>query len=290
MSQPSTSNQSQINSSKNKKKNRYKKKNKNKIKFKTPNWLELPEDLWFIILLKLKTIDIIENVQKVCTLFRKICKQPEMFKIIDMYLPDSYIELTFDVNVMTRFAVDCSDGGLIDIHLKYFCDDQTLMYIVERSKNLKHLRLGHYIKISDEGLIEAVKRLPKLEELETVVCTFTHETFEAVGHACPSLKSFSLNDVGSKRYRYAGDAEAFAIARSMPNLRRLQLTGNCLTNEGLNAILDGCCLLLSLDIRSCVDIDLSGDLGLRCERIKNVRCFRFCIDEDIGAKQRSILH
>ncbi|KAL9244122.1 hypothetical protein vseg_017930 [Gypsophila vaccaria] len=281
--QPSTSIQPQITPNKSNK-TRYKKKkkkNKNKIKFKNPNWAELPEDLWFMILLKLKTIDVIENVQKVCKLFRKICTQPEMFKVVDMFLPDSYIELTFDVNIMTRYAVDRSLGELIDIHLKYFCDDDTLLYIVDRSKNLKHLRLGHYIKISDEGLIEAIKRLPKLEELETVVCSFLPETFAAVGRACPSLKSFSLNDVGSKRYRYAGDADAFAIATSMPNLRRLQLVGSCLTNEGLNAILDGCPLLESLDLRASVKIDLSGDLGLRCERIKNTGRFRACVDEDV---------
>lgn len=76
-----------------------------------PNWLEVPEDVWFMILSKLKTIDIIGNAQKVCMLFRKLCKQPAMFRIFDLFLPDAYMDLPYNVNVMTRFAVDRSAGG-----------------------------------------------------------------------------------------------------------------------------------------------------------------------------------
>lgn len=238
-----------------------------------PNWLELPEDVWFMILSKLKTIDIIENAQKVCMLFRKLCKQPAMFKIIDMFLPDAFMDLPCDLNVMTRFAVDRSAGGLIGISLEQLCDDDTLMYIVERSKNLKRLVLQHYVYVSDKGLIEAVKKLPTLEELQLIICKFCDDAVEAVGHACPSLKSFSLNQVASKNPEFAefGDQEACAIARSMPQLRHLQLIGSDMTNEGLKAILDGCLLLESLDLRGCFHINLSGDLGRRCERIKRVR-------------------
>lgn len=236
-----------------------------------PNWLELPEDVWSLIFSNLYTTHIIENVQNVCMLFRKLCKQPSLYKIIDMTLPDAYMDLTFDANVMTRFAVDRSSGCLVDIYLESLCDDDTLMYIVERSKNLKHLRLGHYINVSDEGLIEAIKGLPVLEEVEIIICSYSEDTIEAIGRTCPALKSFSLNDVGSKSHHYLGNEEALAVAKSMPNLRKLQLIGNCMTNHGLKAILDGCPLLESLDLRACFHIDLSGNLGKRCEKIKKLR-------------------
>ncbi|KAK9669652.1 hypothetical protein RND81_13G146100 [Saponaria officinalis] len=244
--------------------------NSPQISIPQPNWLLLPEDVWFSILSKLYTCDIIENAQKVCKLFRKICIQPSMFRIINMLLPDSDMVLNFDVDVMTRYAIDRSAGDLVDIYLEY-CDDETLMYIVERSKNLKHLRIGHHIHISDDVLIDAVGKLSMLEEVEIIICDFSEETIEALGQACPCLKSFSLNDVGSRRYAYASNGEALAIANSMPNLRRLQLIGNSMTNEGLNAILDRCPLLESLDLRACFDVYLSGDLGKRCEKIKHLR-------------------
>ncbi|KNA21390.1 hypothetical protein SOVF_043660 [Spinacia oleracea] len=251
-----------------KRKNNRNRKKKNK---KIPKWLELPEDIWSLILSKLNTTYIIENVQNVCMLFRKLCKQPSLFKVVDMTLPDAYMHLDFDANVLTRFIVDRSCGSIVDIFLEHLCDDDTLMYIVERSKNLKHLRLWHYIRISDEGLVEAVKRLPALEEVELIMCKFCDDTIEAIGHICPSLKTFSLNDVGSKTFDFTCNEEALAIGKSMPNLRNLQLIGNHMTNEGLEAILDGCTLLESLDLRACFYIDLSGDLGKRCEGIMHLR-------------------
>ncbi|XP_074316775.1 F-box protein SKIP19-like [Silene latifolia] len=270
IAQSSSSNPPKINrNNKNKRRNKNRKsKNKNKIK---PNWLELPEDVWSFIFSKLYTSDIIEYVQKVCRMFRKICVQPSMFRVIDMTLPDAFMDLDFDANVMTRFAVDRSAGELVDIYVESCCDDDTLLYIAERSKNLKHLRLGHYLHISKDGLIQAVQKLPMLEEVEIIICKFPEDTFAALGEACPSLKSFSLNDVGSRRRRFRNDGKAFEIARSMPNLRRLQLIGNSMTNEGLKAILDKCCLLESLDLRTCFNIDLSGDLGKKCDKIKHLR-------------------
>uniref|UniRef100_A0A803LAY7 Uncharacterized protein n=1 Tax=Chenopodium quinoa TaxID=63459 RepID=A0A803LAY7_CHEQI len=160
-------------------------------------------------------------------LFRKLCKQPSLFKVVDMTLPDAYMDLKFDANVLTRFIVDRSCGCLLDIYLEYLCDDDTLMYIVDRSRNIKHLRIGHYIYISGEGLIEAVKKLPALEEVEIIICNdYSADDIEAIGHACPSLKAFSYNDVGSKTLAFTYNEEALAIAKSMHNLRNLQLIGS----------------------------------------------------------------
>ncbi|XVF68320.1 hypothetical protein PTKIN_Ptkin10aG0195300 [Pterospermum kingtungense] len=58
----------------------------------------------------------------------------------------------------------------------------------------------------------------------------------------------------------------------MHGLRHLQLVGNDLSNRGLQAILDGCPYLESLDLRNCFNVNLEGDLGKRCaEQIKNLK-------------------
>ncbi|XVF68321.1 hypothetical protein PTKIN_Ptkin10aG0195400 [Pterospermum kingtungense] len=58
----------------------------------------------------------------------------------------------------------------------------------------------------------------------------------------------------------------------MHGLRHLQLVGNELSNQGLQAILDGCPYLESLDLRNCFNVNLEGDLGERCaEQIKNLK-------------------
>jgi hypothetical protein len=68
------------------------------------------------------------------------------------------------------------------------------------------------------------------------------------------------------------DDIAFAIAKTMSKLRHLTILNNGVTNDGLQAILDGCPLLESLDLRGCRHLDLHGSLGKRCnEQIKELR-------------------
>ncbi|KAL1537576.1 putative F-box/LRR-repeat protein 23 isoform X3 [Salvia divinorum] len=58
----------------------------------------------------------------------------------------------------------------------------------------------------------------------------------------------------------------------MPNLQHLQVYAHWMGNKGLEAILDGCPRLESLDIRRCFDLDLKGDLGKRCrQQIKHLK-------------------
>ena len=108
------------------------KRTKNSKNERNPNWLDLTEDVWFLILSKLTTIDIIVNVQKVCMLFRKLCKHPSMFKKIRMEPPHSSKCSPYDIDSMSRYAIDCSAGQLVDISLDNDCDERTLVYIAER--------------------------------------------------------------------------------------------------------------------------------------------------------------
>ncbi|KAL3833682.1 hypothetical protein ACJIZ3_008418 [Penstemon smallii] len=102
-------------------------------------------------------------------------------------------------------------------------------------------------------------------------------SIESIGRSCPILKSFTFNDRAYKYplvegYEAKDDEYALAIAKTMPNLRHLRLFGDQMTNEGLQAILDNCQRLESLDLRKCFNIDLTGDLGKRLSRqIKNLR-------------------
>ncbi|MCI35296.1 F-box protein SKIP19-like [Trifolium medium] len=57
----------------------------------------------------------------------------------------------------------------------------------------------------------------------------------------------------------------------MPKLRHLSMSGNLLTNVGLDAILEGCLLLESLYLQNCFHLDLSGSLEKRCrDQIKDL--------------------
>lgn len=126
--------------------------------------------------------------------------------------------------------------------------------------------------ISDKGLCDVAAKLPLLVDLDISYCTPSREVLEEVGQRCPLLRSFKLNATGSMCSRIECDEEALAIANNMHGLRHLQIFGNKLTNDGLQAILDGCPHLESLDLRQCFNVNLDGHLGKRCaERVKDLR-------------------
>lgn len=199
-----------------------------------------------------------------------------MWQSIDMRNKGNLYDLPFDLEKMCRHAVDWSCGGLREIKIEYFATDDLLRYIADGAPQLKSLRLACCYGISDEGLSEVAKKLPNLQELHMFLTAVSKETLENVGRCCPHLKSLTYNIQGS-RVPYIedddGEGEALAIAQTMPGLRHLSLFGNQMTNVGLQAILDRCPHLESLDLRQCFNVNLGGAFGRTCaKKIKNLKC------------------
>ncbi|XP_027088115.1 F-box protein SKIP19-like [Coffea arabica] len=241
-----------------------------------PPWVELPPEITTIILQKLGTIEILTTVQLVCKTWRDLCVHPAMWRIIDlrndMRNDGSLLDSAYDLEKICRHAVDRSQGQLIDINIEFFGTDDLLYYISQRSGQLRRLRLVFCYHLSGEALSKAVKKMPYLEELQLYYTRITKEAIEAVGHSCPHLKCFRLNNQGFRRPQIECDEEALAVAENMPSLCHLQLFGNKMTNEGLKAILDGCHHLESLDLRHCFNLCLEGSLERRCsQQIKELK-------------------
>ena len=128
--------------------------------------------------------------------------------------------------------------------------------------------------MTDEGLTEAVKELPLLEELELYLCdnVFVSGVYKVIGDACTQLKHFRLSKHGLV------DNDVPGIA-SMHRLRSLQLFSNRLTSMGLETILDNCPQLESLDIRRCFTLNMAGTLLAKCAKIKKIRLPHDSIDD-----------
>ncbi|CAH8276926.1 unnamed protein product [Arabidopsis lyrata] len=237
------------------------------------NWAELPSELTFSILNRLGAIDILENAQKVCTSWRRVSLDPLMWRKIDMHYLGDMGSMIYDFESMCRHAVDRSQGGLVEIDIWHFGTDDLLNYIADRSSNLRSLRLAMCNQITDEGVTEAVVKLPLLEDLDVSFCAFLGESLRVVGQSCPNLKTLKLNrSPGIDCFLFRPNINAIVIAESMPNLRHIQLFGNEINNTGLNAILDGCPHVEHLDLRKCFNINLVEDIEKRCsERIRVLR-------------------
>ncbi|XP_010430852.2 PREDICTED: F-box protein SKIP19-like [Camelina sativa] len=235
------------------------------------NWAELPSDLTSSIMLRLGVIEILENAQKVCTSWRRVSKTPSMWRKIDMHnLGDMRSSMKYDFEIMCRHAVDRSQGGLVEIDIWYFGTDNLLNYIADRASNLRSLRVANCSQITSEGIAKAVVKLPLLEDLNVSYCALSGQFLRAVGQSCPNLKTLKYNRI-VESFADEPNNNAIAIAESMPQLRHLQLFANALNSTGLKAILDRCTYLEHLDLRRCLNIDLSKDLRKRLERIRVVR-------------------
>ncbi|CAG7859812.1 unnamed protein product [Brassica rapa] len=234
------------------------------------SWAELPSELTSLILRRLGSIDILENAQKVCTSWRRVCKDTAMWRKIDMRNSGDFV---LNLEMMCRHAVDRSQGGLVEIDIWHFGIDSLLSYIADRSSNLRSLRLAMCSPITTDGLTEAIAKLPLLEELEVSYCSLSGESLKIVGQSLPNLKTLKLNRIGLLRPCYESEVDALAIAETMHGLRFLQLFGNILTNGGLNAILDNCPDLEHLDLRFCFIVYNIGDLVPRLcsEKFKVLR-------------------
>ncbi|XP_047309276.1 F-box protein SKIP19-like [Impatiens glandulifera] len=248
----------------------------------TRNSLEgLPRDVMVAILQKVGVFDILENVQHVCESWHEICQDPALWRSIDMSdIIDYYTsdDQTFEI---IKQAIDRSCGQLIDISLEHDCNDDILKYITDRKNQVRRLKLVTSWNITNYGLSEAAKMMPSMEELHLHFGSITEVGLENVGRSCPGLKSLTHNQnipVDDP------NSVALAISRTMSQLRHLNLIGNYMTNTGLQAILDACPHLESLDLRLCNYVDLSGELGKKCSSIKTFRHPNEFVGENEGRR------
>ncbi|XP_019087698.1 PREDICTED: putative F-box/LRR-repeat protein 23 [Camelina sativa] len=208
-------------------------------------WEELPPELTPSILGRLSTVDLLK-AQMVCRSWRSISKDPSMWRKIES------VNLAFHSEEMWRRAIDLSDDGLVEISIDLtHWGENILAYMADRSSRLRSLTLTSTDFFLREQFVEAVKSV------------------KVVGQSCPNLKTLKQNCFQCLVFT-DDDEIALAIAETMPGLRHL--SGNGLSNTGLNATLDTCPHLEHLDLRNCFNIHLYGNLEKRClERIKFLR-------------------
>ncbi|GKB73475.1 putative F-box/LRR-repeat protein 23 [Tanacetum coccineum] len=122
------------------------------------------------------------------------------------------------------------------------------------------------------------KTLPALRHLELIGNCMSDIGLKAILDGCCHLETLDLYDESITRQ----NAMAIAIGKTLHVLRHLELIGNCMSDIGLKAILDGCCHLKTLDLCKFLNIHITGHMGKECvEQIKNLKLpydsFRDCL-------------
>ncbi|KAF9612819.1 hypothetical protein IFM89_004229 [Coptis chinensis] len=249
------------------------------------NWFDFPEDVMLLIFMKLGPMEILFRAQFVCSSWQKLAQEPKLYTCLVMtrcgyFKTDDYDRFT----EVGKEVVARSSGELTEIYMEDLVTEELLKYIAEKSNSLKSLRLKHCEDI-DEVLEEVVKENPMLEELEFSGCEIGVETIEKVVCSCSQLKSFLLNFDPTRQSEFSrneSDNVAYAIGKNLPQLRRLHLYWNALTDDGLRAILDGCPNLKFLDIRYCENLNLQGVLLQTC--LDRMTYFWFGSDSIFGSE------
>ncbi|TVU02095.1 hypothetical protein EJB05_52461, partial [Eragrostis curvula] len=238
------------------------------------DWADgLPIGALLAILGRLDRIDVLMAAELVCHSWRRAARdEPSLWRRITMR---GHEEIAAKLNRcgMACEAVRRSSGWCEAFCGKYAGDDGFLIYLSEQAPCLKSLRLISCDGVTDEGLIEAVKELPYLEELEILLCNNVGDSmvYGVIGVVCPQLKHFSLIKPPSNSRRRTNDHQEIEGIASMRALCSLHLFGNPLTNAGLETILDNCLKLESLDIRRCFNVNMDETLRAKGSRIKTLR-------------------
>ncbi|KAJ3693321.1 hypothetical protein LUZ60_008801 [Juncus effusus] len=236
------------------------------------NWAELNGDILLLIFQKLVTIDVLMS-GVVCRSWRKVAKdEPELWRRIDMRkLASGRTEGRRNWRLMelARIAIDRSKGNVEQFWIQYFGGDDLLKYLCGRTSVLKSLRLIACLDISDEEIVETVKKQLLLEELQ-----IASEYFEDL----PELAEEEYEDeekkmMKKKKMKMKKKKLDCRISNNSNWILVLciLLLMMTVTNRGLTAILKGCPFLETLDIRECYYGEMDSDMRARFARIKTVR-------------------
>ncbi|CAK8566636.1 unnamed protein product [Lathyrus sativus] len=242
-----------------------------------PNWLELPLDLTKNILQRLDSVEIITSARNVCPMWWNICKDPFMWRSIDM----SNIKLVpFDFRCLDKI---CRCGHLEDIAIESFGTDDLLKHVAHRASNLKRLKISCCNGITDEGLIKFVTMFSLLEDLQISFVYLSKDSLEVIGQNCPLLNSLYLEVQSGYCILFKLFADqVFAIAKTMFVLRHLAISGIWIHDRELLAILDGCPLLGSLDIPTNIWVNISESVKKRWqEQIKDLQLLKLNYCEEV---------
>ncbi|KAL7142478.1 hypothetical protein ABFS83_08G125300 [Erythranthe nasuta] len=224
-----------------------------------PPWEKLPPEITAVILQKLGAMETLTTARKVCPTWRRVSEEyPSIWRSIDIQDPLCMYE---DIETMCRHAVDLSQGQLIELIINGFGTSDTILYISQRSSQLKRLQIVNCHCISFSSVVEAIKKFPLLEELHLQLDfdSTNVKGIETIGKCCPLLNSLNLRD-RKKKLLYNGTLSMFFDSP---------------------AILRGCPNLASLDIRGCYNVFESDDVEQLCfERINEFKGPDDSMDDD----------
>ncbi|CAO2164087.1 unnamed protein product [Urochloa humidicola] len=246
------------------------------------DWASLPRDVLSAIFLRLgPCLEIMRGAELACSEWRRAAvEDPGLWQRVDIHVPTLVSAgLRVGWRSMLRAAVHRGAGRCEDFSGP--CDEDLLLYLVERANSLKSLHLS-CLDVPNEVLNMAVKKYPLLEDLKLKYVSIPSDNMLiSVCQACPRLKKLHLTFIPCPDSIDDEQLVLEIIKGGIPimsELLSLELFHCDITTEGLKSILDNCPQLESLHITGSFEYhEMDEELQMKCSRVKNLTIPRFSI-------------
>ncbi|XP_011003034.1 PREDICTED: F-box protein FBW2-like [Populus euphratica] len=220
------------------------------------HWDELIPDALGLIFSHLSLQEILTVVPRVCKSWSRAVSGPYCWQEINIEEwttrchPDH-------LDRMLQMLITRSRGSLRKLCVSGLHNDTTFLFLADHAASLQTLRIPRS-DISDLIVEQIAGRLSTITFLDVSYCTkISGCALEAIGKHCKLLVGLCRNmhplDTEGMETQ---DDEAYAIATTMPKLKRLEMVYHLVSTESLLQILSSCTELEFMDLRGCWNVNL----------------------------------
>ncbi|CAN6248835.1 unnamed protein product [Urochloa humidicola] len=241
-------------------------------------WAEAvsPEILALVLRGRVPADDVARGAERVCRAWRQAAASPDMWGDVDIEAWCRRVNCRARADAAVRRLVARAQGTLRRLSA-YRVGDASLACVAASGKLLNVLQIP-MSEITDQTVEKHAECLPALKVLDISYClNITSKGIEAIGQHCKLLVQLKRNmpppdpPQGNNTAAKVVEEEALAVANTMPVLEQLQLAYGLFSDLALNAILNKCPRLRTLNILGCWNVRLEGDIEDRCFALESFR-------------------
>lgn len=246
-------------------------------------WENLPSDCLVSIFCYLGLVELTVTLPFVCKSWYEASLDPRCWKKLDFqaldFCSESNLERrfkqeygvrsSFSFSAFMKLCVSRSRGSAVELATPYIEGASILQDLIFASIECPRLKVLAITGIYHQDDNQLHDLISKWKELEILKITWKPisivEILEQISINCP-------NFIGLHLYGLFHVVETRAIARCIPRLKILMISGSTICKEDLMVILDGCKELEVLDVSNCAGFDVDNDIIMKASKIKKFEC------------------
>ncbi|GJN27457.1 hypothetical protein PR202_gb15485 [Eleusine coracana subsp. coracana] len=241
-------------------------------------WTEAvgPEILALVLRGRVPADEVARSVAGVCRAWRAAVASPDMWGDVDIEAWCRRVNCRAKADAAVRRLVARAQGTLRRLSA-YRIGDAAFTRVAASGKLLNVLQIP-MSDVTDGAVEKHAECLPALRVLDISNCLkITSRGIEALGRHCKLLVQLKRNmpppelPMGNNAAAKVVQEEALAVANTMPMLQQLELAYGLFSDIALDAVLNKCPLLRTLDILGCWNVRLDGDIEERCCPLESFR-------------------